>query len=425
MLDHLVLQLKFLIKELLKFNFSTEKILNDYFRTHKNLNSQERHIISETIYSILRNYYKLTASLDGYSILEQLQPNNKELEKYILNLIMMVWIHFLKLTPEQYKSVKNVDFDKLISLTVTQSDESIHELPMWILSLLEKHYSSNELLELSKALQSKAPLDLRINILKVDLKSVLNNLHLDNIEGSATKYSPYGIRILNKVSFYKNKLFTNGKIEIQDESSQLAGMLLSPKRGDIVVDFCAGSGGKTLLLGMLMRNTGRIYAFDINERRLGNLTPRLQKSGLSNVYPQLISNEDDLKIKRLFGKVDKVFADVPCSGLGTLRRSPELKLRYDLESIVQLNIKQLSILNSASKLLKIGGYIVYATCSILYEENQNIVNKFLDDNPGFTKINAGDALGIAELKRNDGFLVLLPHINQTDGFFAALLRRNY
>ena len=212
---------------------------------------------------------------------------------------------------------------------------------------MKKHYNEKELALLDSSIHSAAPLDLRVNTIKSDVKSIFKTLQQQGLEPNLMPYSPYGIRLLSKPSLAKNELFLSGKIEVQDESSQIAGMLLNPKRGDFVVDFCAGAGGKALLFGMIMRNTGRIYAFDTNETRLNALNPRLLKSGLSNIYPQIIANENDIKIKRLHGKIDKVFVDAPCSGLGTLRRNPDLQLRQNPQKIAQLNEKQLSILSSA------------------------------------------------------------------------------
>jgi 16S rRNA (cytosine967-C5)-methyltransferase len=260
-----------------------------------------------------------------------------------------------------------------------------------------------------------------VNLVKNNLNTVLSSLSEFNPQ--KMEFSPFGIRLKDKTFLAKHPLFLDGSIEVQDESSQVAGLLLNPKRGDMVVDFCAGAGGKTLLFGMLMRNSGRIYAFDVNEKRLNNLSPRMIRAGLSNVYPQLIAHENDAKIKRLHNKIDRVFVDAPCSGLGTLRRNPELKFRQTEIGINELNRKQEAILEQASKLLKVGGHLVYATCSILYQENQNIVKQFLHNHPEFELIPASTVLTSPHLVRDNIYLELLPHIHNTDGFFAALLRR--
>jgi len=200
---------------------------------------------------------------------------------------------------------------------------------------------------------------------------------------------------------------------------------LAPKRGEMVVDFCAGAGGKTLALGALMRNSGRLYALDVAARRLAKFKPRLARSGLSNVHPVLIDSEHDPKLKRMFGKVDRVLVDAPCSGLGTLRRNPELKWRQSLDAVAELNIKQVSILNAAAKLLKPGGRLVYATCSLMRAENKEVVDQFLATHPEFVRLSVGEILRAAHIPLvMDDDLVLWPHTHQTDGFYAAVLQRN-
>jgi 16S rRNA (cytosine967-C5)-methyltransferase len=209
-------------------------------------------------------------------------------------------------------------------------------------------------------------------------------------------------------------------------------MLLAPKRGEMVVDFCAGAGGKTLAMGALMKSMGRLYAFDISARRLARLKPRVAKSGLSNVHPVWIDSENDAKVKRLAGKIDRVLVDAPCSGLGTLRRNPDLKWRQSPESIEELQAKQYSILSAASKLLKPGGRLVYATCSILQQENQVIVLEFLKQHPNFVLLDPKEVLKGSFPMLNDipvgssldsSWWQLWPNRHETDGFFAAILER--
>jgi 16S rRNA (cytosine967-C5)-methyltransferase len=192
----------------------------------------------------------------------------------------------------------------------------------------------------------------------------------------------------------------------------------------MVVDFCAGAGGKTLLLGAQMASTGRLYAFDISEKRLANLKPRLARSGLSNVNSTLIAHENDTKVKRLAGKADRVLVDAPCSGLGTLRRNPDLKYRQSPESVAELNAKQTAILASASRLVRAGGRLVYATCSLLPSENQDIVAAFLESHPDFELLPANALLAEMKIGLDTGdYLSLRPHLHNSDGFFAAVLQR--
>ena len=180
---------------------------------------------------------------------------------------------------------------------------------------------------------------------------------------------------------------------MQDEGSQLLALLLDAKRGEMVVDFCAGAGGKTLAIGAAMRNTGRLYAFDTSAHRLDALKPRLARSGLSNVHPAAIAHERDDRIKRLAGKIDRVLVDAPCSGLGTLRRNPDLKWRQSPKAVEELVAKQTAILQSAARLLKPGGRLVYATCSVLPQENEGIAEAFTAANREFTPLVVG-AIGL-------------------------------
>jgi 16S rRNA (cytosine967-C5)-methyltransferase len=239
-----------------------------------------------------------------------------------------------------------------------------------------------------------------------------------------------GLRLAMKTAVNKLDVFTRGDIEVQDEGSQLLTLITGAKRGEMVVDFCAGAGGKTLGLGASMRNTGRLYAFDVSGHRLAELKPRLARSGLSNVYPIQIAHERDERVKRLYGKVDRVLVDAPCSGLGTLRRNPDLKWRQTPQSVEELRVKQSAILESAARLLKPGGLLVYATCSPLEAENEEVAEAFnAAQNSTFEAVPVLEVLQQAHVENAQAlvrgpYLRLWPHQQQTDGFFAAVWRRN-
>jgi 16S rRNA (cytosine967-C5)-methyltransferase len=197
----------------------------------------------------------------------------------------------------------------------------------------------------------------------------------------------------------------------------------------MVVDFCAGAGGKTLALGAQMRNTGRLYAFDISGHRLAALKPRLQRSGLANVHPAQIAHERDDRVKRLAGKIDRVLVDAPCSGSGTLRRNPDLKWRQSEQSVAALAPTQAAILAAAARLVKPGGRLVYATCSVLESEGETVARGF-DAASGseFARLSAADALDRAHVAAADTLvsgddLRLWTHRHATDGFFAAVWER--
>jgi 16S rRNA (cytosine967-C5)-methyltransferase len=278
------------------------------------------------------------------------------------------------------------------------------------------------------ALDTSAPLDLRVNTIKSKRETVMEALAAANIKAVATPHSPWGVRLEGKPALNKLPLFTEGHVEVQDEGSQLLAALVDAKRGEMVVDFCAGAGGKTLALGASMRNTGRLYAFDVNGHRLEALKPRLARSGLSNVHPAQLAHERDERIKRLAGKIDRVLVDAPCSGLGTLRRNPDLKWRQSPQAVLELQAKQTAILDSAARLLKSGGRLVYATCSLLQAENEDVANAVSAAHPDFVVLPAAEALTAAHVDNADqlvqgDFLRLWPHRHATDGFFAAAWQR--
>jgi 16S rRNA (cytosine967-C5)-methyltransferase len=386
-----------------------------YFFKNERIGSNERELVAETVFGVLRHRLLLEHAcadnptprrmalafllrFGGYN-LREIEPVLKRDEK------------------EWLATVKGIKIETL-SLSVQA------ELPEWLVEKMRASYSDADTLTLGMSMQQGAPLDIRVNTLLTRREDVLQQLHDKKIGATVTPYSPIGIRLKEKIPLNKDALFTEGKIEVQDEGSQLLGFLLAPKRNDMVVDFCAGAGGKTLMLAAMMNSQGRLYAMDVSEKRLANLKPRLKRSGASNIQPMLISNENDLKVKRLAGKIDRVLVDAPCSGLGTLRRNPDLKFRQSPASIAELTVKQAAILASASRLLKKAGRLVYATCSILPEENQLIVQSFIEKHPDFVLLPAREVLQQQKIALACGdYLELRPHIHGTDGFFAAVLER--
>jgi 16S rRNA (cytosine967-C5)-methyltransferase len=235
--------------------------------------------------------------------------------------------------------------------------------------------------------------------------------------------------VMGKPALNKLDVFTRGDVEVQDEGSQLLALLTDARRGEMVVDFCAGAGGKTLALGAAMRNTGRLYAYDTSGHRLDAMKPRLARSGLSNVHPVQLAHERDERIKRMAGKIDRVLIDAPCSGLGTLRRNPDLKWRQSPKAVQEMQAKQRAILDSAARLLKPGGRLVYATCSLLRAENEEVADAFEQQQDGaFSPLSVPELLvqsrvaDAADLGSH-GRLRLWPHRHGSDGFFAAVWQR--
>jgi 16S rRNA (cytosine967-C5)-methyltransferase len=307
-----------------------------------------------------------------------------------------------------------------------------HNLPDWLATTLQAELG-DDFWPLVDALNRPAGLDLRVNTIKAKREAVQQALAAAGLDAQPTPHSPLGLRLPGKPALQKQDVYTRGEVEVQDEGSQLLALMAGAKRGEMVVDFCAGAGGKTLAIGAAMRNTGRLYAFDVSAHRLDALKPRLARSKLSNVHPAAIAHERDERIKRLAGKIDRVLVDAPCSGLGTLRRNPDLKWRQSPQAIDELTAKQTAILQSAARLLKPGGRLVYATCSLLPQENEAIAQAFSGANKEFTPLPAADILSNLKVEGAAGlcagpasggeFLRLWPHRHGTDGFFAAVWQK--
>jgi 16S rRNA (cytosine967-C5)-methyltransferase len=308
-------------------------------------------------------------------------------------------------------------------------DKLRHNLPDWRAGALREQLADADFWALADALLQPAPLDLRVNGIKAKRDVVRATLRTAGVEAEPTPYSPWGLRVAGKTALNKLDPFVRGEIEVQDEGSQLLALLTDARRGEMVVDFCAGAGGKTLALGAAMRNTGRLYAYDTSGHRLAAMKPRLARSGLSNVHPVQLAHERDDRIKRMAGKIDRVLIDAPCSGLGTLRRNPDLKWRQSPKAIQEMSAKQRAILDSAARLVKPGGRLVYATCSLLRVENEEIADAFeRAQGEQFDRLGVAELLTQAHTPQADdlddaGRLRLWPQRHGTDGFFAAVWQR--
>ena len=402
------------LREILRFAAPADTTLSRYFKDHPRLGGRERGAIAECIYNVLRNksFYTDFSEAGGGATMRRLT---------LLGMADAVGVDSLGgLTEDEVAWVERIlQIDRKVMHKSSRSN-----MPKWLFDKLVEQMGEEETLALADGMNQPAPLDLRVNAMKGTREEVAAGLAEAPIRSTPTPYSPLGLRVLQKPALQNLPLFKSGHIEVQDEGSQILSAIVGAKRGEMVVDFCAGAGGKTLALGATMRNTGRLYAFDVSEKRLAKLKPRLARSGLSNVHPVQIAHERDAKIKRLAGKIDRVLVDAPCSGLGTLRRNPDVKWRQQPSAIGELQVKQAAILDGAARLLKGGGRLVYATCSFLEDENDFIAKQFLDSHPDFELVPMSKVLADQKIDLEMGdFLKLLPHKHQTDGFFAAVFER--
>lgn len=402
------------VADVMRLEHPADGLLSRFFREHPNVGQQDRSTVAETVYAILRRR----------RLLDFLWPGADARE-----LVLLTWAVLLGANLRELEPIANEAQSKRLAEAKAAARGDLPfavacDLPDWVISRLCVRRTEDEVLALARGLLVSAPLDLRVNLMKTTRDAVIARLAADGFSAAPTPISPVGVRLQGKPAINRHPLFVDGSVEVQDEGSQLLAYLVGVRRGEMVVDFCAGAGGKTLALGMLMRSTGRLYAFDVSEKRLTNFKPRLARSGLSNVHPQRISGERDTRIGRLAGKIDRVLVDAPCSGLGTLRRNPDLKWRQQESSIEELCEKQRAILSGAARLVKKGGRLVYATCSLLDEENAGTVSAFLQAHPDFRRVNASEVLAAERIMVAGGQdLELLPHVHGTDGFYAAVLER--
>lgn len=403
-----------LLAELLDSDGPADAAVSRYFRAHRNLGQQDRAFVAETVYAVLRRRRSLEAAAQSTA------PRD---------LAIAALVRVRGLSGRALEDVVREDEQTLVARVRAARSESFPaavraDLPDWLWERLAALHGEDEAMRVAQGLLNPAPLDLRVNLAKLGRDEALTQLRASGIEGQPTPLSPAGIRLTEKPAINRHPLFVQGAIEVQDEGSQVLAYLLAPRRGEMIADYCAGAGGKTLALAMLMRGTGRIYAMDVSARRLAELAPRAARAGVTNVHPLVLAGEGDARARRLAGKLDRVLVDAPCSGFGTLRRNPDLKWRHDARAIAELATKQAAILDAAARLLKPGGRLVYATCSILPEENEAIAEAFAASHADFSPLSSQALLAAQRIDIDCGTqLRLWPHRHGCDGFFAAAFER--
>ena len=397
--------------KILQFAAPADDALSRYFRSQRELGQHDRAFIAEAVFAVLRRKRSLEAAAGSA------EPQ------------ALVAAALLRVRGLSGRALAGLVDAALIARVRAARSEALPDavradLPDWLWERLAAAHVRDEAMRIAQGLANAAPLDLRVNLARLGRDAALARLGADGIEGSPTPYSPAGIRLAGKPAINRHPLFRDGLIEVQDEGSQLLAWLLAPRRGEMIADYCAGAGGKTLAAAMLMRGTGRIYALDTSVKRLAALAPRAARAGISNVHSIALDGDNDIRAKRLAGKLDRVLVDAPCSGFGTLRRNPDLKWRHGPDAIAELAQKQLRILESASRLVKPSGRLVYATCSILAEENEAVMVAFQAGHRDFEPLACGELLAAQRIPLDTGErLRLWPHVHGTDGFFAAAYAR--
>ena len=415
---------------------AADDIVADYFRRHRFAGAKDRAAISRHIYGVLRCRGAIDYWLDRCGCV----PDARH--RLLAELVL-----FEAWSPEQIARACDGDRFRPVSLasgetrlieTLAASEPYPKDMPpaargnypAWLEPSLQRALGRDLPREMS-AMEDEAGLDLRVNSLKAEREAVYAALARQGIELARTKLSPLGLRLFERVPLGTLDLFRNGDIEVQDEGSQIAALLADARPGMRVVDFCAGAGGKTLALAAAMQNRGHLVAADIAEKRLERATQRLRRAGASIVQRQPLASARDKWVKRHAQGFDRVFVDAPCTGTGTWRRNPDAKWRLKPEDLTELPALQAEILDSAQRLVKPGGRLIYATCSLLMEEDEDQVTNFLATHPDFTLLPIRDiwrdAIGgecpSPNQKGRPDTLRLSPARHGTDGFFVAVMER--
>jgi 16S rRNA (cytosine967-C5)-methyltransferase len=376
-----------------------DKVIEKTLKSHSKWGGRDRKFYAESVYEIVRHWRYLWFLL------------NKDVTLYRDNLfeIFGVWWFVKNRDLLTFPEMAELKTEKLLErIEKAKKLPAIeHSFPDWIADRLKKELG-DEYAEIMKSLNQKAEVVLRVNKLKTDILTLQQNLLAADIETEAVgPEMPDAIALKLRKNVFITQAFKDGHFEMQDGSSQRVAYFMKTEPGLRIVDACAGAGGKTLHIASLMKNKGKIIAMDVEDYKLAELKRRARRAGIDIVETKVI---DTTKvIKRMEGSVDRVLLDVPCSGLGVLRRNPDTKWKMTEERLEELRGIQKNILQDYSKMVKKGGYLVYSTCSLLPSENREQVDWFLEKNPG-----------LWELEED---LKLFPHKDRFDGFYIARMRK--
>ncbi|MSP04185.1 MAG: RsmB/NOP family class I SAM-dependent RNA methyltransferase [Acetobacteraceae bacterium] len=401
-------------------NRPADAVANDFFRARRYIGSSDRRAVSERAWSTIRAHRRLGWWLGQDDATPRLRVSSLLLLEGVKLAALQEEFSGGRFAPQPLSSEERAILRRLEGRNLNHHSmlEAVrHEIPDWVFPLLEAQYGDALGQELV-AMARPAPLDLRVNTLKGTHGDAQAALAAEGIATEPTRYSPWGLRAQGRQMVTTAKAFTEGLVEIQDEGSQLVALLVDAHPGMRVADYCAGAGGKTLAIAMRMNNRGHVVACDVSAPRLAGAVRRLRRAGVHNVEQHLLVTGDKWA-KRNGQKYDRVLVDAPCTGTGTWRRNPDARMRLDARDLAALLPKQAAILDSASQLVRPGGKLVYATCSLLAQENEDQVRAFLTRHPEFRSRNLPESWPTGP----GSVMALTPARHDTDGFFAAVLER--
>jgi len=393
-----------------------DAVANNFFRERRYIGGGDRRAISDEVWFVLRHQQRLDWWLQRVEL--PAAPRSRVAAARVLEGAQVRLDSLFsggRFAPEPLRPEEATALGRLAGGRLEHPDMPPavrFEVPDWLLPQLESRFGTALEAEM-RALAEPAPLDLRVNLLKATREQAQQSLLAEGLQAEPMARSPWGLRLPGRQNVTATAAFRDGLVEIQDEGSQLVVQLVGAAPQMRVADFCAGAGGKTLALAMTMRNQGHIVACDVSAARLDGAVRRLRRAGVHNVERHLLT--DGAKwLKRRAGGFDRVLVDAPCTGTGTWRRNPDARLRLVERDLAELTVKQAAILRDAARLVRPGGRMVYATCSLLEAENERQVEAFLAGVPGFT---------LVPVSAGEQSMRLSPARDGTDGFFAAVLER--
>jgi len=389
---NLVNSVAFTLQDIFVKNRYADKALEKLFKQNPQWGSRDRRFVAEGVYEVVRNFRL-------YSELAESKTN--------FWFITAVWLVIKNKEVPDWQEFKHVDVPYILDrYEALKTNLPVYEsYPDWLWELGIKELGEETWQKEVLAMNEQAPVFLRVNTLKTSKQKLAEALKNEKIETTEVAEVESGLQLLKRENVFQTKIFKEGWFEVQDAGSQLISQFLDPKPNDLVIDACAGAGGKSLHLAALMKNKGKIISMDLEDWKLEELKKRARRAGVSNIETKVIIA--DKTVESLSQKADRILLDVPCSGLGVLKRNPDAKWKLTLESIERTKKIQQSIISEYSKMLKSGGLMVYSTCSLLPSENQEQVNTFLQVNKEFSLIKE------KTIFPSQGF----------DGFYMALLKK--
>ncbi len=415
-----------LLDEVLDTDRPADGVLSAYFRPRRYIGAGDRRSISDQVWRVLRHRARLGWSLGTDHPTGRLfiAANLVRGEGKNIDAIMGLYSG-AKNGPGTLAAHEKRMIERVPTKDVATAPREVKlECPWWLLEKFDAAFGAEADNELG-ALDSEAALDLRVNTLKATRDDIVASLKADGRDPKPTPYSPLGVRLAARISLGDHAGFKDGMFEVQDEASQLCAQLVDAKPGMNVMDLCAGAGGKTLAMAATMQNKGRLIACDVSVGRLERSKLRLRRSGVHNATLRILE-EKDKWVKRQAGTFDRVLVDAPCSGTGAWRRNPDARWHLKPENLESLRTTQDSVLEQGAPLVKLGGRLIYATCSLLPEENTQRVEAFLAGHPAFKPVPIAEVWASVlptPCPTTENFLTLTPYRYGTDGFFVAVLER--